>query len=234
MADRVIRMRSGRIVEVRAQRAAGRARELAVVSADDGARPQAAARPLAPARPGARHRAGGRLRRRGPRHDAHGLRLAACASQATLLRATTASPTSSRSLKRAPEALRARASRRSPACARCETRIVADVTLDVPGLAEPAIGRLVSIPERRAPVLERPRTCAAAAGSRPAAATRCSSARPSPTANRLDVGRRARRGAATAAGSGCASSASRSRRSTSTRSAAPSSSPTTGASACSG
>ena len=33
------------------------------------------------------------------------------------------------------------------------TRIVAEVTLDVPGLDEPAIGRLVSIPERRAPML---------------------------------------------------------------------------------
>ena len=33
------------------------------------------------------------------------------------------------------------------------TRIVFDVTLDVPGLAEPATGRLVSIPERRVPML---------------------------------------------------------------------------------
>jgi putative ABC transport system permease protein len=34
-----------------------------------------------------------------------------------------------------------------------QTRIVFDVTLDVPGLREPATGRLVSIPERRAPIL---------------------------------------------------------------------------------
>jgi putative ABC transport system permease protein len=33
------------------------------------------------------------------------------------------------------------------------TRIVMDVTLDVPGLDEPATGRLISIPERRAPML---------------------------------------------------------------------------------
>ena len=33
------------------------------------------------------------------------------------------------------------------------SRIVADVTLDVPGLDEPATGRLVSIPEYRTPVL---------------------------------------------------------------------------------
>jgi putative ABC transport system permease protein len=34
-----------------------------------------------------------------------------------------------------------------------EPRIVQDVTLDVPGLAEPAVGRLVSVPERGRPLL---------------------------------------------------------------------------------
>ncbi len=34
-----------------------------------------------------------------------------------------------------------------------QTRIVVEVTLDVPGLQEPALGRLVSIPERGQPIL---------------------------------------------------------------------------------
>ena len=37
-----------------------------------------------------------------------------------------------------------------PGVAAVETRVVVDVTLDVPGLAEPATGRLVSIPDARA------------------------------------------------------------------------------------
>jgi putative ABC transport system permease protein len=56
------------------------------------------------------------------------------------------------SLKRAPEALAARIAA-IPGVATVRTRIVFDVTLDVPGLAEPATGRLLSIPERRAAVL---------------------------------------------------------------------------------
>ncbi|MFN8642625.1 MAG: ABC transporter permease [Candidatus Binatia bacterium] len=55
-------------------------------------------------------------------------------------------------LKRAPDAVAARLAR-IPGVARAEPRIVFDVTLDVPGLAEPATGRLQSIPERRAPIL---------------------------------------------------------------------------------
>ena len=43
--------------------------------------------------------------------------------------------------------------RRVSGVAQVRTRIVVEVTLDVPGLAEPAIGRVVSIPERRAPML---------------------------------------------------------------------------------
>src|SRR5690349_11213637 len=34
-----------------------------------------------------------------------------------------------------------------------ETRVLMDATLDVPGLDEPATGRLISIPERRTPML---------------------------------------------------------------------------------
>lgn len=55
-------------------------------------------------------------------------------------------------LKRAPEALAARLAR-IPGVAAVQPRIVFDVTLDVPGLAEPATGRLQSIPERRVPIL---------------------------------------------------------------------------------
>jgi len=55
-------------------------------------------------------------------------------------------------LKRAPDAL-AREIAAIPGVAAVETRIVAQVTLDVPGLAEPATGRLIGIPERRVPIL---------------------------------------------------------------------------------
>src|SRR5262249_5046107 len=40
-----------------------------------------------------------------------------------------------------------------PGVARVQTRVVMDVTLDVHGRAEPAVGRLVSVPERRTPGL---------------------------------------------------------------------------------
>jgi putative ABC transport system permease protein len=56
------------------------------------------------------------------------------------------------SLERAPESLRASLAA-IPGVAAVETRVVAEVTLDVPGLAEPATGRLLSIPERRVPTL---------------------------------------------------------------------------------
>jgi putative ABC transport system permease protein len=54
--------------------------------------------------------------------------------------------------KRAPEMLTDEI-RRIPGVATVQTRIVADVILDVPGLREPATGRLVSIPDRRGPIL---------------------------------------------------------------------------------
>ncbi len=56
------------------------------------------------------------------------------------------------SLKRAPENL-AEQIRALRGVAQVNTRVVADVTLDVPGLAEPASGRLVSIPERQQTML---------------------------------------------------------------------------------
>jgi len=56
------------------------------------------------------------------------------------------------SLERAPDAL-ARRLAAIPGVAQLETRVVYDATLDVPGLEEPATGRLVSIPERREPML---------------------------------------------------------------------------------
>lgn len=55
-------------------------------------------------------------------------------------------------LKRAPESL-ATEIRQIPGVAQVQTRVVMDVTLDVPGLAEPATGRLVSIPAHPAPIL---------------------------------------------------------------------------------
>lgn len=55
-------------------------------------------------------------------------------------------------LERAPEALRDRIAE-IPGVAAVETRIVADVTLDVPGLTEPAAGRLVSLPDGAEPQL---------------------------------------------------------------------------------
>lgn len=55
-------------------------------------------------------------------------------------------------LKRAPQSL-ARRIGEIPGVAQVQARIVVDVTLDVPGLAEPAVGRLISIPDRRAPML---------------------------------------------------------------------------------
>jgi putative ABC transport system permease protein len=56
------------------------------------------------------------------------------------------------SLKRAPESLAGRIAE-IPGVARVETRVVADVVLDVPGLAEPATGRLVSVPASGRPGL---------------------------------------------------------------------------------
>lgn len=55
-------------------------------------------------------------------------------------------------IKRAPESLLPAISA-IPGVAGVQTRIVMDVTLDVPGLEEPATGRLVSIPSRGAPAL---------------------------------------------------------------------------------
>src|SRR5512140_2982394 len=55
-------------------------------------------------------------------------------------------------LKRAPDSLAARLEK-IPGVATVQTRVVMDVILDVPGLAEPAVGRLVSIPSRRTPML---------------------------------------------------------------------------------
>src|SRR5262245_789989 len=55
-------------------------------------------------------------------------------------------------LKRAPEILAPRI-RAIPGVAATETRIVANVTLDVPGVGEPARGRIISIPERQSPTL---------------------------------------------------------------------------------
>lgn len=55
-------------------------------------------------------------------------------------------------LKRAPQPVSGAISA-IPGVAAVQTRVVMDVTLDVPGLEEPATGRLISIPERRSPML---------------------------------------------------------------------------------
>jgi len=55
-------------------------------------------------------------------------------------------------LKRAPDAVAAQLAA-IPGVSAAEPRIVFEVTLDVPGLNEPATGRIQSIPERRVPIL---------------------------------------------------------------------------------
>jgi putative ABC transport system permease protein len=55
-------------------------------------------------------------------------------------------------LKRAPNPVAARLAE-IPGVARVQPRVVVDVTLDVPGLSEPAAGRLLSIPDRQTPIL---------------------------------------------------------------------------------
>ncbi|MGK7949055.1 MAG: ABC transporter permease [Xenococcaceae cyanobacterium] len=56
------------------------------------------------------------------------------------------------SLKRAPETLKTQIAD-IPGVAQTQTRIVVDVTLDVPELTEPATGRLISIPEQQISML---------------------------------------------------------------------------------
>lgn len=55
-------------------------------------------------------------------------------------------------LKRAPDSLKEDIAS-IPGVASVQTRIVVEVTLDVPDLPEPALGRLISIPESKAPML---------------------------------------------------------------------------------
>ncbi len=55
-------------------------------------------------------------------------------------------------LKRAPDSV-ANQIRNLPGVAAVETRVVRDVILDVPGLSEPATGRIVSIPEKQVAIL---------------------------------------------------------------------------------
>lgn len=55
-------------------------------------------------------------------------------------------------LKRAPNNLKGEIAA-IPGVAAVETRVVVEVNLDIPGLDEPAVGRIVSMPEGQAPVL---------------------------------------------------------------------------------
>lgn len=70
-------------------------------------------------------------------------------------------------LKRAPNAVAARVAD-VPGVAHVQTRVVIDVTLDVPGMAEPAVGRLVSVPDVPTPGLNRMYLRRAIRRSRPA------------------------------------------------------------------
>ena len=139
------------------------------------AQPQAAARPVADEGAGAGDRDGGGRRRGDVRHVPVELRLAA-AHAAEPTTSGSGSPTCSRRSSarrcRSPTDIAA-----IPGVAAVETRVVADVTLDSPGMDEPASGRLVSIPARRAGRGSTTCSCAAAAGSSPAAPTKCWPAR---------------------------------------------------------
>jgi putative ABC transport system permease protein len=55
-------------------------------------------------------------------------------------------------LKRSPESVQSQLAA-IPGVAQIQTRVVADVNLDIPGRDEPATGRLISLPERQAPML---------------------------------------------------------------------------------
>lgn len=55
-------------------------------------------------------------------------------------------------LKRAPESIAAQI-QTIPGVAQVQTRVVVDVTLDVPNRPEPVTGRLVSVPDRQMPIL---------------------------------------------------------------------------------
>src|SRR5579864_7169653 len=55
-------------------------------------------------------------------------------------------------LKRAPNSMANEISD-IPGVSAVQTRVVVEVNLDIPGLEEPAVGRLVSVPEGPAPIL---------------------------------------------------------------------------------
>jgi len=58
------------------------------------------------------------------------------------------------SLKRAPENLKERIMN-LPGVAQVETRVAADVKLDIKGFTEPVTGRIVSLPDMGSPILNR-------------------------------------------------------------------------------
>ena len=120
MADRVIRLSDGQHCrDPRQRREEGGAR--AVLVTDARPRPQAAARPLAPARPGAGDRRGDHGRRRDAGDVARRPTIR-WSPRATASTPSTASPTCSRSLKRAPEPVAERL-RALPGVERLETRV---------------------------------------------------------------------------------------------------------------
>ena len=157
MADRVVRLADGHVssVERNAHEVAGRgvcSGEDAAVGPD--ARSQAPARSVGDEGAGAGHRRGGC----GRRDDVRDVLSNFDSLQRTRAEYYEAARFADvfASLKRAPSSLAGAASPPFPVSKASTTRVVADVTLDVPGMAEPATGRLISLPERRTAGAERP------------------------------------------------------------------------------
>ena len=115
--------------------------------------PQAVPRPVAAARPGARDRRGDRVGRGGA-GDVPGRPPGAARHRRRLLRAQPLRPRVQPRLTRAPERLAARIAE-IPGVQVVQTRISKLALLDIEGFEEPVIGRLVSIPERGEPLLNR-------------------------------------------------------------------------------
>ena len=153
MADRVIRLADGRVTHDRGthRRSSPRASSRGEVDGPFRAQPEAAARPVRDEGAGARHRHGRGGRRGDVRDVPLEFRLVAADAAAPTTSAS-ALPTSSPRSSARPSSLRDRIAA-IPGVTAVDTRVVAGVTLDVPGLDEPASGLLVSVEaERRPPV----------------------------------------------------------------------------------
>ena len=154
MADRVVRLADGRVagVERNATKITARGAPMVTMPARLRALDRKLLRDLWAMKGQSLAIAVGHRRRRGDvRHVSVELRLAAADARG-LLRIARDSPTCSRRSSARRRASRPRIAA-LPGVESVATRVVADVTLDVPGMAEPAIGRLISLPERGRPPL---------------------------------------------------------------------------------